>query len=700
MEAFFRPKDMVVIGVSEKEANLAQHIIGNSQRFGYAGPIYAVGRRPGTVHGVEIQTDLGQIPDHVELAVVLTPARLIPGILETCGEKGIGHIVIESGGFGELSGEADHLEQTCLEIARRFGMRIVGPNGIGTIDIRSGIMLAFSPFEQPLALGNISLLTQSGGVGIHLMLDLIREGQGLAKFVSLGNKMDLNEADFLEYLATDDDTHVITMYLEGISDGRRFLQAASCTCKPIVVFKSNVGQTGSKAAQSHTKALSSDDVVVDAAFRQVGITRIHQTSEYATAVKAFQLPAMKGNRVAVVSRSGGHAVITADALEKAGFVLPAFPSEVIDVAKKAFRASVIRMRNPMDVGDIFDFDAYGLIIEAILEHGDYDGLLFLNTYRSEDQCVMSRVVLSKIQTLSSEHQLPISCCLVIPTAEMSNLRAETSFPFFETPEEAVSALTLLRDHHLQPRTLFEAKPESAPTPQPRFFERKAETPSWLDDGTCFALLERRKIPVPKWSVAKSANEAAAAGETLQQPLVMKVLSPNIVHKTDAGAIALCVVGDEAIRRHYDSLNRAVCEHTPDATLTGMLLQEQAPDGVEVIIGGRRDPNFGPIVLVGLGGVFAEALKDVAIRIAPINSHQAIEMIQEIHGSRLLLGYRGQPKADLDALADIILAVSTLLLDVPEIEELDLNPVRVYPEGQGALVLDVRIRLCEQTGNRR
>ena len=692
MEAFFRPKDMVVIGVSEKEANLAQHIIGNCQRFGYTGEIYAVGQRPGTVHGVQIHTDLSDIPDYLQLAVVLTPARFIPGILERCGEKGIGHIVIESGGFGELSGEADELEQNCLEIAKRFGMRIVGPNGIGTIDRRSGIMLAFSPFEEPLRVGNISLLTQSGGVGIHLMLDLIREGQGLAKFVSLGNKMDLNEADFLEYLADDDDTQVITMYLEGISDGRRFLQAASRTSKPIVVFKSNVGETGAKAASSHTKALSSDDAIVDAAFRQVGITRIHETAQYSTAVKAFQLPAMKGNRVAVVSRSGGHAVITADALEKAGFELPPFPTKVFDVATTALRASVIRLRNPMDVGDIFDFDAYGNIVEAILEHGDYDGILFLTTYRSEEQCIMSRSVLAKIQALSTKHEKPISCCLVIPTDEITRLRAETSFPIFETPEEAVSALTLLKGHHIRPRTTFQSKPELSPTPPPRFFERTSERPSWLDTETCFSLLQHRGIPVPKWSVVKNANDAAEAGKAHQPPLVMKVLSPDVIHKTDAGAIALGVVGEKAIRQQYDSLNRTVCEHTPNAVLTGMLLQEQAPNGVEVIIGGRRDPSFGPIVLFGLGGVFAEALEDVSIRVVPINYHQAIEMIQEIRGSRLLLGYRGQPKTDLDALADIILGVSALLLDFPELDEIDLNPVRVYPDNQGALALDVRILL--------
>ena len=692
MHTFFHPPNIVVFGASESDNNLARNIISNCQICGYDGEIYAVGRSEGTVLGVPIHQDLASIPAQIALAVILTPARLVPAILEECGEAGIRRVVIESGGFGELSDQANDLEDECLAIAKRHRMRIIGPNGIGTFDRHSGLMLPFSPFANPPRVGDVSLLSQSGGVGIHLILDLVREGQGLAKFVSLGNKLDVNETDLLEYLSEDPKTRIIALYLEGFSDGRRFLEIASKCHKPVVAFKSNVGETGARAARSHTKALSGDDAVVDAALAQVGVYRAQGTNDLLTAVKAFRLPPMRGNRVAVVSRSGGHAVIVADALERAGFVLPAYPDDVIDVARQAFRAGVIRPQNPMDVGDIFDFSAYGKIISAILEHDEYDGILFLSTYRSEPEAMVTRELLAQFEAQAAEHEKPIASCLVITTEELAYLRSRSSFPIFETPEEVARCLQISRDYHGAPMTHFHAEPESSGRVDTLEDSDKHDAGPWLDAGSAFSLLEGRHIPVPKWTVVQNADDAVRAGASFDGPVVLKALSRSIVHKTEAGAIAVGLTGAAAIHDGCINLERTVRARAPDAILEGILVQEQAPEGVELIVGGRRDPTFGPIVVFGLGGIFAEALQDVCIRVAPITAKQALDMINEIRGSRILEGYRGKPRADLEALRDIIVAVSDLLVEHPEIDEIDLNPVRVFEQGMGAQALDVRIRI--------
>ena len=690
METFFKPRNIVVFGVSESETNMARHILANCLRCEYPGDIYAVGRSGGTVFGLPIHESLDTIPGEIDLATILTPARLVPDILKDCGARGIKRIIIQSGGFGELSDSANGLEEACLDISKRFDMRSVGLNGIGTFDRHSKLMLPFSPFEDPPRVGDVTLLSQSGGVGIHLIIELVREGQGLAKFVSLGNKLDVNETDLLEYLSNDPETGIIALYLEGFSDGRRFLEAASTCPKPTVVFKSNIGDMGAKAAHSHTKALSGDDAVVTAALEQVGVYRAADTNDLLTAVKAFRLPPMRGNRVAVVSRSGGHAVIVADALEKAGFELPPYPEEVIAVAQQAFRASVIKPQNPMDVGDIFDFSAYGRIISEILKHDQFDGILFLNTYRRDPECLVGRELLSQMEEQSREHDKPIACCLVITPEELSHLRGRSSFPVFETPEEVAHCLQISRDYHGNKKTRFWAELPCFKTPRVVLDDNEGD--HWLDAETALVLLEGRGVPVPEWIVAGSAEEASRVGSSFGSPVVLKALSPNILHKTEAGAIAVGFDGREAIHDGYNQLLRTVSEGAPDVEIEGVLVQEQVDGGVEIIVGARRDPTFGPIVLFGLGGIFAEALQDVSIRVAPIDESQALDMIREIRGSRILMGYRGQPKADLAALQKIILAISDLILECQEVEEIDLNPVRVYPEGMGAQALDVRIRV--------
>ncbi|MFH2007662.1 MAG: acetate--CoA ligase family protein [bacterium] len=693
MKSFFAPASIVVFGVSAKETNLAQYILQNCRTWGFTGPLYAVGSRRGEIHGVTIHEALSEIADPIELAVVLMPAALVPQALEACGLHGVRRVIIETGGFGELSDEALVLEQECLDIAARHSLRLMGPNCIGTINIRHGVALPFGPMESAPKLGDLSFASQSGGVGIHLLIRLGEEHIGMAKFASVGNKLDVNEADLLEYLLQDPETGRVLLYLEGLSEGRRLLELAAGASKPVIVFKASTGQIGARTAQSHTKALSSDDAVVEAAFRQVGIHRVHETREVGFAVKASRLAPMRGNRLAVISRSGGHACIVADAVEADGFELPPFDDAVKDATRAALRAGVIRMRNPLDVGDIFDFPAYARIARAVCEAGQHDGIVFVHTYRSEAQRLVSRPLLEELDRLADRYGLPIACSLATAQDEVRLVQSLVRLPIFDTPEEAVHALRLARDRYRS--TAPGIRPlDGAPTHvTPSLGQRLstlAERPGWLDMEDCLDVLGQLGVVTPRWTVARSADDAAAAADW--GPVVLKALAPELLHKTEAGGVELGCSGAEDIRRGYHALLARVAEAAPAASVEQVLVQQEAREGIEVIVGGRQDPTFGPIVLFGLGGTLAELHRDVAIRVAPIDRALALDQIAGSTAGLLLDGFRGRPAADREALIDLLCAVSELLVHAPEVQEIDLNPVRVFPTGEGASALDVRIRV--------
>ncbi|MBN1944792.1 MAG: acetate--CoA ligase family protein [Bradymonadales bacterium] len=709
MDRFFHPHSIVVIGVSASETNMARFIVYNCKKWGFPGAIYAVGPRGGSVYGVDIHPDLEQVPDGVEMAVILTPSRVVPDLLETCGKKGITRVVIESGGFSEFDDQAVGLEQQCLDIARRHGIRLVGPNGIGLVYPRHGIALPFTPFENPIPQGDVSILSQSGGVAIHLILEMVRQGQGLCKLVSLGNKLDLDEVDFVRYLLEDPETRIIVLYLEGLSRARELMELATRADKPIILLKSSVGTFGARAARSHTAALSQDDAVVEAAMKQAGILRVGETAELVLAAKALRMPPMKGNRVAVVSRSGGHAILVADALERDGFSLPTFHPSVLEVARKALRANVIQLNNPLDVGDIFDFPAYLSILESILEAGDHDGILFLHTYRVEPQRQVARQIMQGIEELAARHDKPISCCLVTLAEELRALRSISAYPLFEMPEEAAHALRLSRNHCQRTRHPFTARLATEPVPSipfPTDIQAALKSSGWLPLPDATRILEHIGIPVPRWGLATHPQQAIDLSNNIGEPVVLKALSSRLLHKSDADAVSLDLKGAQAVGDGYRQLVERVTrwlaghlllsmvstEQDKPIELDGVLVQQQAKEGLEVIVGGRRDETFGPIVLFGMGGILAELLQDVSIRVAPADRAVVREMISQTRAARLLDGYRGQPVRDREALEEILLAISRLLTQHPEIQEIDCNPVRLYPMGQGALALDVRIRV--------
>ncbi|MFH0798612.1 MAG: acetate--CoA ligase family protein [Pseudomonadota bacterium] len=701
MESFFKPQSVAVIGVSESPQNMARNIVGNLIEFGFKGIIYQVGRNAGTLFSRKIYQSILDIEDPVDLAVILTPAATIPGIMEECGKKGVKRVIVESAGFREFGDEGKILEEKIVKIAKKYGIRFIGPNCIGTHCTQSGLGVAFVSFKNIFRSGGISIVSQSGGVGFSYLMILASENLGIAKFASIGNKLNVDENDLLEYLIEDSDTEIICLYLEGITDGRRLMEIASRSTKPILVQKANIGTHAKSIAQSHTAALSSDDAVVDAALKQAGIARVLDKETLVNYLKIMPLPRMRGNRLAIISRSGGHAIIAADASEKAGFDLAPLSAPFLKSIEKHFRAKVIKLTNPLDIGDLFDYDVYVDIIDKTLAEDYVDGVVFMHTYFVETEGEKSRQLFRDIEALSIKHKKPVGICIATDEAEYSRLRKDLDYPLFSVPVAVINALALSRDFYLRQLDRRHSKPSKKMPVHPatkagkeagRIIRAciKARRSPLLQEG--MEIFEDYGIPIVKSTFVKDAAAAAKAAAKAGYPAAMKILSKDISHKTDFGGVKLNLKNAEDVRCAYAEMMKAAKHKAPKAKIEGVVIQPMLKKGWELILGARHDPNFGPIVLAGLGGIFVEIFKDSAIRVVPFDRREAREMLEGLKGYPILAGARGEKPYDIEAIEDAILKLSRLIADFPEIKEIDINPFYVLRKGKGGYALDARIIL--------
>jgi acetate---CoA ligase (ADP-forming) len=682
---FFYPRNIAVVGVSPDRANLGKNIVQNCLSFGYEGEILPIGLREGVAFGQRIHPSLEAIDGRIDLVVILTPARTIPDILEQCGRKGVKHVVIESSGFSEMGEEGKPLEEACRETARKHGIRFIGPNGIGVANLENGLALPFMPLRPDLTLGPVSILAQSGGVGLSYLNFLADESIGVNKFVSLGNKLNVDENDLLSYLIHDKGTNIILLYLEGFTDGRRFVEIASKSEKPILVYKSNRFQASARIAQSHTAALFSDDRVVNDALEQAGCIRINTLDDAMDYIKSQTMPPLRGDRLAVVSRSGGHAVIAADACAYYGFRLAQLPDDFLKKFESRFRAHVIRLQNPLDLGDLFELEFYEYIVEEMLKRDDVDGVLLGHGYRRGFEQDASRELFKKVEHLVGQYQKPVATYVLTEAVEKDYLNKTLRIPIFSAPENAMRALSL--SHRWASRI-----PGAMEVPPPPGVEReKADEILKTSRGRDFLflhesleLLRSYGFSLPLFQVVKTAEEAVEVRKEWNSSLAMKINRPHISHKTDRGAVRLHLDSEEQITSAFQRFLSLGGKETE------VLIQPMAGRGKEVILGAKRDPCFGPIILFGLGGVFVEALEDVVWRVAPFGRETAEEMIARIRGNKVLSGMRGGKPSDTKAVADLLVRLSRLMVDWDAIQEIDINPVMVFQEGEGALVLDARV----------
>jgi acyl-CoA synthetase (NDP forming) len=691
VDKIFYPDSVVVIGVSERPDNLAANIIANLLAFGYSGDIHAVGLRSGNVYGVPILTSVESLPDGVDLAVILAPAVAVPDLLDRCGAKGIRRAVIESGGFAEFSKVGREMEEQVCAVARRWGIRFVGPNCISVVNMDNGLCLPFVRLEQhSVKRGPVSVLAQSGGVSITYLILLSEAGLGVNKVVSMGNKADLDEVDYLTYLLDDPGTEIICLYLESIEEGRRLMELAASSPKPIVVHKVNTAQASAEIAFSHTAALANDDRVVDAALRQANVARAASFDDAVMLAQGFALPPVRGNDIVVASRSGGHAVVAADAVAANGFHLVPVPDDTLADVRSLFRADVIALTNPLDLGVIFDFDLYGRIVEECLRTLDPDALLLVHTYSTGPEGEMSRHLVRRLRELMHELDRPVAVCAFAQQGEVELLKNEADVPIFTEIEGAVQALAASRDRYSRPGQLLPLPP--APAHRPREVEGLLARDGVLTTDAALGLCALFGLPSAEWAVVENVESALVAANLVGYPVALKVLSPDVPHKSDAGAVALGVGSRDALLAEFPALLARVEERARDARVAGVLVQRMLSRGREVILGGKRDPSFGPVVMFGLGGVYVEVFEDVAFRLAPLTREDAEGMISEVRGSRLLRGVRGEPPVDVEAVVEALLALSRLLVECPEVVEIDVNPLLVFEQGVAAVDARVVVRV--------
>lgn len=696
MERFFNPSSIAICGVSPAPGNLARIIIENLREMEFQGKIYGVGSQNCEVKGCSVYTSLKEIPDQIEMVTVMTPARTVPDIFKQCGELGIRRIVLMTAGFNELGGEGLQLSEEILAIAREYDIKFIGPNCQGLIDFYTGVCLPFGNLKRHLIRkGKISIVSQSGSVGWVLSQILSHELGGLSKVISVGNKLNIDEIQTVEYLMRDDRTDIILLYLESFSDGKKLCELARQSEKPIIVLKANRGLK-SDLAMSHTAALTSDDRVVEAAFKQAGIMRAETFQDLIDWAKALSGHPMRGPNVVSIAASGGMALLSEDACRKAELNLITLPEAVKDRLWQIGRPRIINYTNPIDIGNVFDNNKILEILKMVLALDQVDGVVFcmFNLGKEFHGEMKVKEAIPKAINEANQAGKPLAIFLITDPEANFKFKQNSTFPFYDSIEAAVESLRKKWQYQvLKSRTKKSIYKKAVCSEIDRARQIISSAADYyLDDIESLELLACYGIHSMKLKVAKSPEEISRAARETGYPVVMKIHSRSIIHKSEVGGIRLNITDEQEAQQCYAEMIKAVKISCPDAPISGVKIQKMVSDGVEVIVGGKKDKDFGPVVMVGLGGIFTEIIDDVVFRLAPLSKEECLEMLKELKGYHLFTGARGRDPSDLDSLTDILANFSKLLVDFPRISEADLNPVRVLKKDAGAFVLDARIFL--------
>jgi acetate---CoA ligase (ADP-forming) len=696
MKKLFYPESIVIFGISSKPNNIPRLILENLIRWRYPGRIFGVNpvSTDDQVDGIKMYRSIEELPIVPDLAAALIPARYVPQTIEACGRFGVKFMAIPSGGFNELGEEGKRLAEQTIATAQEYGVRFVGPNGLSVANTDIGLCLPFVPTYMPPK-GGLSIITQSGGLGIMLWNLLAEEDVGMAKFASIGNKLDLDEVDILKYYGEDPQTKVICIYLESITRGRELCDAAAAIDKPVIILKANTTTSGQKTAVSHTAAVSNNDEIVDAAFERAGIIRIDRFSEFISVAKTFQLPPMRGNRIMLMSPAGGFGVIAADLSEKLEFDLADPGREFYETLEKSSNAGIIGFSNPLDMGDIYDPKMYANTFYSVLHNDNVDGALFVSQYpempRGNDPFhSMFRTDISKeaIGAVLSSNK-PFGVCLFGQSESIHKIKKNLSIPIFNTLEEMIKGF--------RRQSNFYAK-KAAGTPKPELPKNidLEKIANWLrlKNGTVgeesLDILTPLGLQASQSKVMVSAKDAIAFTRKAGYPVVMKVVSPDAVHKSDAGGVLLDINDESKVASGFDTIHKNLMNYKADAIFDGVRVAKQAVEGHDMFVGTVFDPTFGPVVFFGFGGIYIEVFKDVQCLLCPATRDEISEKVNRLKSYKILAGTRGKPAADIEGFIDVIERISHLVARFPEIKELDLNPVRLPAKGSSAIVLDARL----------
>ncbi len=701
MMPLFYPASVAVIGASRDPRSIGGRLFANLLRGRFTGPVFPVHPQAGVVNSVKAYPSVLDIPDPVDLAFVVVPARHVLQVVDECAEKGVKGLVVISAGFGETGDEGRELEEQLVREVRSAGMRMVGPNCMGLLNTDAKVSLdgQFGPVFPPA--GNVAMSSQSGALGIAI-LDYARQLDiGISTFVSVGNKADVSGNDLLLYWEEDPNTDVILLYLEDFGNPRRFGRLARRIShrKPIVAVKSGRSSAGARAASSHTGSLASLDVAVDALFSQAGVIRTETLEELfeVTSLLANQ-PIPDGRRVAVLTNAGGPGILAADALESRGLELPELSGE-LRARLGEHLAAEASTRNPVDMIASAGPAAYRACLDVLLQSDEVDAVIVIYIPTAPEG---SDEIAAAIAGVAAEHagkKTLLSVYMSSAGAPEAFGAGEARVPTYPFPEPAAYALGAAADYGEWRRkpegdlvTFDDVRADEAKAAVAGALAEMDADGGWLEPDEADAVLRAYGLPVVESGVATDEDGAAALAAKIGGSVVVKVIAPSAVHKSDVGGVVLDVRGEEAVRAAYRQVMAAVDDGE------GALIQEYVPGGHEVLVGMTEDPNFGPLVVFGLGGIFVELIGDVAFRINPLTDLDAAGMIDEVKSAKLLRGYRGEPPGDVEALQDVILRVSAMVEALPQIAEMDLNPVKVLPPGEGVRVVDARIKVRPTDGD--
>jgi len=693
LEKLFEPNAIAVIGASRDSKKPGGAVLANLIKE-FKGPLYPVNPKADTILGLTCYPSILDVPS-AELAVIVIPAKLVPETLEQCSKKDTKYAVIISAGFKESGPEGAVLEKEIIDIANRSGIRILGPNCLGLINTHNGMNATFAAGSA--SKGNIAIMSQSGALCTSILDWAASENIGFSKFLSLGNKADIAENDLLESWSLDKETEVILAYLEGIKDGQQFINTASRASKrkPIIIIKSGRTSTGSRAAASHTGTLAGSDRAYTSAFDQSGIIRAYSMEElfdYAMAFSSQPLP--KGSNVAIITNAGGPGIMAADACEEVGLRLASFNSGTLEKLQQGL-PQLANIYNPVDVLGDATSQRYELALQTVMADPVVDSIIVLVSPQAmTDVEQIANVVVG----VSGRSDKPIITSLIGGGSMVAGdkLLDQGKVPNYPYPERAAKALSALAKYQKYKETKRSGQEQfSVDTNGVRnTIDNAIKEGNFTLGVESMDILTYYGIPTVRSIFARTIEEALDAADKIGYPVAIKIVSPDISHKSDVGGVRINIMDKEELSYAYTVMRQNTASIMPDARIKGVQVQEMRSTGKEIIIGMHKDAQFGPMLMFGLGGIYVDILHDVSFAIAPINRDDANRMVQGIRSFPMLTGIRGEEASDINSIIESLLRLSQLVCDFPQIIELDINPLFVYPRGKGYVAADFRIILEE------
>lgn len=697
LKGFFEPSSITIIGASRTPGSLGKLFFDNVIQFGYSGKVYPVNPKADEIEGIKCYPDIPSLPEGIDLAVILVRKELALKALEQCGQKNIKNAIVVTAGFREVGGEGIERERQLVEIARQYNMRLIGPNCMGIFNTHPSVKLnaSFSPTD-PLP-GHVAFISQSGALGVAVLELAKRMNLGFSIFVSMGNKADLTDTDFIEYAASDVNTSVITLYQESVDEPHRFRKIVTQISKrkPVLILKAGRTQAGQKAASSHTGALASSDSATQALFDQSGVIRVNNVRELFEASLAFSTqPIPKGDRVAILTNAGGPAILATDAVDKHDLTMAELSEET---QKKLIQIlpDEASVHNPVDMIASATHDTYRESAQLILEDSNVDALLIIIV--RPPTATTPKKIIEEIHSIVPENNAkPIFFIVMAEHDEASGveLASNYGYPVYDYPESAAFALSkMLQFKKIQSRSEGEYKKFSVSREKVEEIIQTAKKlgREHLLDAEVREVLQWYGFPQPQFMIAQSPEEAIEFQQKWGTPIVLKIESPEIIHKSDLGCVKVNLRTEEEIRNAFKEIMQNALKHVSQEKIDGILVQQMIK-GREVALGMAKDPQYGPMIMFGLGGIFVEIFKDVVFRPAPLTTEDAKQMIKSIKGYPILQGARGEQPVDFHILEESLLRLSQLVTDFPEIEELDINPLIMNASSEMCAAVDARIRI--------